>query len=449
MPDYDLFVIGAGSGGVRAARLAASMGARVAVAENRYLGGTCVNVGCIPKKLYAFAAHYQQDFIDSAGFGWQIPKPAILDWETLKNNKSKEIHRLNGIYSQILEKSGATIINGNAKLEGPGTVSVGDQSFTASHILIATGGWPFVPTFSGSEHVLTSNEIFDLPRLPARMLIVGGGYIAVEFAGIFSGLGTEITLAYRGREILKQFDSDLRAHFMQEAARHMKLLMEIDVKSIELLENSKYLVNFSDDSSATYDTVLYATGRKPNTKGLGLENTAIVTNNNGTIKVDDKFRTDEPSIFAIGDVVGHMALTPVALAEGMVVADTLFGDGRRQISYDNIPTAIFSHPNLATVGLSEQAAQESYTDIAIYESDFRHLRHTLSGNPERTYIKVIVDTSTDKVLGMHMMGSDAGEIIQGFATAMICGLTKRQLDATIGIHPTAAEEFVTMRSRAR
>ncbi len=449
MPDYDLFVIGAGSGGVRAARLAASMGARVAVAENRYLGGTCVNVGCIPKKLYAFAAHYQQDFIDSAGFGWQIPKPAILDWETLKNNKSKEIHRLNGIYSQILEKSGATIINGNAKLEGPGTVSVGDQSFTASHILIATGGWPFVPTFSGSEHVLTSNEIFDLPRLPARMLIVGGGYIAVEFAGIFSGLGTEITLAYRGREILKQFDSDLRAHFMQEAARHMKLLMEIDVKSIELLENSKYLVNFSDDSSATYDTVLYATGRKPNTKGLGLENTAIVTNNNGTIKVDDKFRTDEPSIFAIGDVVGHMALTPVALAEGMVVADTLFGDGRRQISYDNIPTAIFSHPNLATVGLSEQAAQESYTDIAIYESDFRHLRHTLSGNPERTYMKVIVDTATDKVLGMHMMGSDAGAIIQGFATAMICGLTKRQLDATIGIHPTAAEEFVTMRSRAR
>lgn len=449
MSDYDLFVIGAGSGGVRAARLAASMGARVAVAENRYLGGTCVNVGCIPKKLYAFAAHYQQDFIDSAGFGWQIPKPAILDWETLKNNKSKEIHRLNGIYSQILEKSGATIINGNAKLEGPGTVSVGDQSFTASHILIATGGWPFVPTFSGSEHVLTSNEIFDLPRLPARMLIVGGGYIAVEFAGIFSGLGTEITLAYRGREILKQFDSDLRAHFMEEAARHMKLLMEIDVKSIELLENSKYLVYFSDDSSATYDTVLYATGRKPNTKGLGLENTAIVTNNNGTIKVNDKFRTDEPSIFAIGDVVGHMALTPVALAEGMVVADTLFGDGRRQISYDNIPTAIFSHPNLATVGLSEQAAQESYTDIAIYESDFRHLRHTLSGNPERTYMKVIVDTSTDKVLGMHMMGSDAGEIIQGFATAMICGLTKRQLDATIGIHPTAAEEFVTMRSRAR
>ena len=449
MSDYDLFVIGAGSGGVRAARLAASMGARVAVAENRYLGGTCVNVGCIPKKLYAFAAHYQQDFIDSAGFGWQIPKPAILDWETLKNNKSKEIHRLNGIYSQILEKSGATIINGNAKLEGPGTVSVGDQSFTASHILIATGGWPFVPTFSGSEHVLTSNEIFDLPRLPARMLIVGGGYIAVEFAGIFSGLGTEITLAYRGREILKQFDSDLRAHFMEEAARHMKLLMEIDVKSIELLENSKYLVYFSDDSSATYDTVLYATGRKPNTKGLGLENTAIVTNNNGTIKVDDKFRTDEPSIFAIGDVVGHMALTPVALAEGMVVADTLFGDGRRQISYDNIPTAIFSHPNLATVGLSEQAAQESYTDIAIYESDFRHLRHTLSGNPERTYMKVIVDTATDKVLGMHMMGSDAGEIIQGFATAMICGLTKRQLDATIGIHPTAAEEFVTMRSRAR
>ena len=449
MSDYDLFVIGAGSGGVRAARLAASMGARVAVAENRYLGGTCVNVGCIPKKLYAFAAHYQQDFIDSAGFGWQIPKPAILDWETLKNNKSKEIYRLNGIYSQILEKSGATIINGNAKLEGPGTVSVGDQSFTASHILIATGGWPFVPTFSGSEHVLTSNEIFDLPRLPARMLIVGGGYIAVEFAGIFSGLGTEITLAYRGREILKQFDSDLRAHFMEEAARHMKLLMEIDVKSIELLENSKYLVYFSDDSSATYDTVLYATGRKPNTKGLGLENTAIVTNNNGTIKVNDKFRTDEPSIFAIGDVVGHMALTPVALAEGMVVADTLFGDGRRQISYDNIPTAIFSHPNLATVGLSEQAAQESYTDIAIYESDFRHLRHTLSGNPERTYMKVIVDTSTDKVLGMHMMGSDAGEIIQGFATAMICGLTKRQLDATIGIHPTAAEEFVTMRSRAR
>jgi glutathione reductase (NADPH) len=448
MFDFDLFVIGAGSGGVRAARMAAGMGARVAVAEDRYLGGTCVNAGCIPKKLYAFAAHYRHDFADSAGFGWKTTRHDF-DWVTLRDNKSKEIQRLNTIYRQILDKAGARIIRGRATITGPNAVTVDNHTYSAKYILVATGGWPFVPDLPGSQHGLTSNDIFDLPALPQRILVVGGGYIAVEFAGIFAGLGSVVTLAYRGKEVLRHFDQDLRRRFMLEAEHDMTLRMETDVIAIENAPNGQLRVTFENGEQAETDVVLFATGRKANTHGLGLENTVVITNPDGSIRVDADFRTAEPSIYAIGDVVGRMALTPVALAEGMLVANHLFGDGKRVLSYDNIPTAIFSHPNLATVGLTEEEARERYTDIAVYESDFRHLRHTLSGNPERTYMKVITDVTTDKVLGMHMMGADAGEIIQGFATAMICGLTKSQLDATIGIHPTAAEEFVTMRSRTR
>lgn len=444
MSEFDLFVIGAGSGGVRTARMAAGMGARVAIAEDRYMGGTCVNVGCVPKKLYAYAAHYASDFADSAGFGWQSGSP-VFSWSTLRDNKQREIARLNGIYRQLLEKAGVEVLQGHARLTGPQTVEVAGQSYRARHVLLATGGWPFVPEFPGRELVLTSNEIFDLETLPQRLLVVGGGYIAVEFAGILSGLGCQTWLSYRGDKLLGGFDDDLRSRFMAEIARHVQLLMHTNVASVERVGGG-LRVRMREGQELEVDAVLAATGRRARTDGLGLEHTAVQLDAAGNVVVDAQFRTAEPSIYALGDAVGRLPLTPVALAEGMFLADHLFGSGTRRMCYDNIPTAVFSHPNLATVGLSEAAARQRYADVRIFETDFRHLRHTLSGNPERTYMKVVVDAASDRVLGMHMMGAEAGEIIQGFAAAMVAGITKQQLDSTIGIHPTAAEEFVTMRS---
>ncbi|MDY6982168.1 MAG: glutathione-disulfide reductase [Pseudomonadota bacterium] len=447
MSDFDLFVVGAGSGGVRAARMAAAAGARVAVAEERYMGGTCVNVGCIPKKLYSYAAHYRYDFEDSVGFGWQLSKDPQFDWAALRDAKQHEIARLNGIYQNLLDKCGATVMHGRARLCNPHTVEVDGKRFTAKYILIATGGWPFVPEFPGREHVVTSNEIFDLPAFPRRILIAGAGYIAVEFAGIFAGLGAQALLSYRG-EILKDFDPDLRERFAREAAKHVRLLPKTLVAAVEK-RASGLLVSMQDGAQHEVDCVLFATGRRPNVANLGLGNTRVELTPDGTIKVDSSLRTTEPSIYALGDVVGRLTLTPVALAEGMMLADHLFGDGKRAVSYDNVATAIFSHPNIATVGLSEPDAAEQYPELAIFESDFRALRHTLSGRDERTYMKVVVDSASDRVVGMHMMGPDAGEVIQGFAAAMNCGLTKAQLDGTLGIHPTMAEEFVTMRTPAR
>jgi glutathione reductase (NADPH) len=445
MYDVDLFVIGAGSGGVRTARMAAGLGARVAVAEDLYMGGTCVNVGCVPKKLYSFASHYAADFADSAGFGWRLGEPEF-DWAVLRDNKKKEIARLNGIYLQLLEKAGVQVHAGRATLAGPHEVLVNGQAIKARHILLATGGWPQLPRFPGSEHVLTSNGIFDMEEFPQRLLVIGGGYIAVEFAGIFSGLGAATCLSYRGDKVLRGFDEDLRDRFMVEAARHMELRMHSNVAGVEKLPGGSLRVSFQEGGELEVDAVLAATGRRPRTEGLGLEHTAVKLDAKDFVEVDDQFCTAEPSIFALGDVVGRMALTPVALAEGMFVADHLFGSRNRRMSYDNIPTAVFSHPNLATVGLSEHAARERYGQVTVFDTDFRHMRHTLSGRQERTYMKVVVDTASDRVVGMHMMGSDAGEIIQGFAAAMVAGLTKHQLDSTIGIHPTAAEEFVTLRT---
>lgn len=444
MFDVDLFVIGAGSGGVRTARMAAGMGATVAIAEDLYLGGTCVNVGCVPKKLYSYAAHFAADFADSRGFGWDAPNTSF-SWPVLRENKKQEINRLNGIYRQMLEKAGVEVHRGHATLAGPHEVRMGDRIFRARHILLATGGWPQVPEFPGSEHMLTSNEMFDLEALPERLLVLGGGYIAVEFAGIFSGLGCATTLSYRGDKLLRGFDEDLRSRFMTEAGRHMTLLMNSNVASISPDSDGSLRVMMKEGQVLDVDAVLAATGRKARTEGLGLEHTAVQLDAKGNIVVDSKFRTAEPSIYALGDVVGRLALTPVALAEGMFVADHLFGSRSRTMSYDNIATAVFSHPNIATVGLSESDARKRHGEIAVYESDFRHLKHTLSGSPERTYMKVVVATATNKVVGMHMLGADAGEIIQGFAAAMVAGITKQQLDSTIGIHPTAAEEFVTMR----
>lgn len=448
MLEVDLFVVGAGSGGVRAARTAASLGARVAIAEDRHFGGTCVNVGCVPKKLYSFAAEYAGAFRDSAGFGWQLETPRF-DWAVLKRNRKQEIDRLEGLYRKLLQDSGVVVLEGRAGLCGKGLVQVGEQRVRAGHILLATGGWPWVPEIPGADLALTSNEIFDIATFPASLLIVGGGYIAVEFASIFSGLGSQVSLSYRGTQLLRDFDADVAAHFSRALGQEVTLLLQTEVASLAEQTDGRVEARFTDGSTRSFDAVLFATGRRPNTLGLGLENTAAVLDAAGHVAVDDNFRTAEPGLYAIGDLVGRMALTPVALAEGMVVADLLFGKGTRRLAYENIPTAVFAHPQVATVGLSEAQAREHGLKPVIFASEFRHLRHTLSGNPERTYMKIVVSGVDDRVLGMHMVGADAGEIVQGFAAAMVAGITKAQLDNTLGIHPTAAEEFVTMRTPLR
>ena len=444
MVEVDFFVIGAGSGGVRAARMAAGYGAKVAIAEDLYVGGTCVNVGCIPKKLYAFAAHYRADFADSKGFGWDLPAQDF-DWDRLRTNKTQEILRLNGIYENLLAQSGIQFHKNKAVIRDAHTIEVGGQLITTKHILIATGGWPHVPDLPGKEFVITSNEIFDLEQLPPRLIVVGAGYIAVEFASIFAGLGSSTTLVCRGDMPLKDFDEDIRKHFCKEARKHFTMVTRTNVVSVSKSAGF-YIVTLENGTKLEAEVVLYATGRKPNTTGFGLENVDVELAESGGIVVDKNFQTREPSIFAVGDVVGRLALTPVALAEGMYVANHLFGDKARNMSYQNIPTAVFTHPNIATVGMTEKQAKEKGMIYTVYESNFRLLKHTLSGRDERTYMKIIVESASDLVLGMHMLGVDAGEIIQGFATAMQCGLTKALLDATIGIHPTAAEEFVTMRT---
>jgi len=442
--DYDLFVIGAGSGGVRAARMAAGFGARVAVAEDRYMGGTCVNVGCVPKKLYVYASEFGKGFKDSAGFGWDNTVNGF-DWATLRDNKKTEIARLNAIYRNLLSGVEADLIDGRARIVDANTVAVGDRHYTTSKILIATGGWPYIPPFPGSELAVTSNEIFDLDAFPQRLVIVGGGYIAVEFAGIFNGLGADVTQLYRGPLFLRGFDSDVRAHAVQEI-RKTGVDLRFETNVTEICHGADGLdVTLTDGSVISADTVLYATGRKPHLEGLGLENVNVALTDNGTIAVDDEFRTSEPSIFALGDVIGGMELTPVALGEGMSFARRQFGNIERDVEYDFIPTAVFCQPNIGTVGFTEEEAAAHFGKITLYKSTFKPMKHTISGRDEKTLMKLIVDTASDRVVGVHMMGPDAGEIIQGIAIALKAGATKAVFDNTIGIHPTAAEEFVTMR----
>lgn len=445
--DFDLFVIGAGSGGVRASRFAASYGARVAVAESRYLGGTCVNVGCVPKKLMVYAANFQDEFKLSRSFGWDVAAKGF-DWSTLIENKNTEIARLNGIYENLLENSGVTLLNGHAKLVDAHTVEVAGKHYTAENILIAVGGWPLVPDIPGREHVTDSNQVFFLKEQPKRVLVVGGGYIAVEFASVFHGLGSETQLAYRGDLFLRGFDGDVREHLYQELLKKdMTVRFNCDVQRIDKKGDDSLLVTFKDGQTTEVDCVFYATGRRPMLDNLGLENVNIKLNDSGSIVVDELYQTSENSILAIGDVTGRIELTPVALAEGMAVARRLFRkEEYKPVDYDLIPTAVFSLPNIATVGLTEEDAREKGCTVQIFKTSFRPMKLSLSDEQERIFMKLIVDQDTDRVLGCHMIGPDAGELMQGIAIALKAGATKQVFDETIGIHPSAAEEFVTMRT---
>ncbi len=457
--DYDLFVIGGGSGGVRAARMAAQRGARVALAEQAGtagLGGTCVNVGCIPKKLYSYAAHYGEGFEESHGYGWSGPAPRF-DWQQLKANRRHEISRLNGVYLNLLVSAGVTVMNTHARLTGPHTVQAGDQEWRARDILLATGGHPHVPDIPGAAQVCVSDAMFDLETFPQRLLVVGGGYIACEFASIFRGLGAAVTLLYRGEQVLRGFDGDVRNFIAAEMRKKgVDLRLNTEVAGVSRTERGlavEVRAPGPKTGPLAADVVLYATGRVPRVQGLGLEAAGVLQRDDGAIVVDAHYQTSVPSIHALGDVTHRVQLTPVALGEAMVLVDRLFPPPPtrvpRSMDYAFIPTAVFTHPNIGTVGYSETDARAQFGAVTVFRSEFKALRHTLSGSSERTLMKLVVEDATDRVVGLHMVGPDAGEIVQGFAVAMKAGATKAIFDSTIGIHPTAAEEFVTMRDPVR
>lgn len=446
MQEYDLVVIGGGSGGVRAARVAADHGARVAICEEYRYGGTCVIRGCVPKKLMVYAAHYHEDFIDSQHFGWQS-KVEGFDWTTFINNKDQEIDRLNKIYEKLLTNAGVDILYGTGSLVDQNTVSVDGQNITAKTILIASGGTPFIPKVPGVEHAISSNEAFYLKQKPQTAVVVGGGYIAVEFAGIFNGLGCTTHLCYRGEQILRGFDHDLRDHLAQEVQKKgINLHLNTDIEQITLTDNNQKQILLNDGSTLSVDCVMYATGRKPNTQALNLAAANIKTGRGGEILVDKNSRTNVSNIYAVGDVTNRIALTPVATMEGHAFADTQFGNRPRLADHSNVPSAIFSQPPLATVGLSEQQARATYSNIATYSSEFRTLKHSLTTNEERSLMKLIVNADSDTVIGAHMIGTDAAEIMQGIAIAIKAGAKKADFDSTVGIHPSSAEEFCTMRT---
>jgi len=445
--DFDLFTIGGGSGGVRASRIAAGYGAKVGVAEERYLGGTCVNVGCIPKKLLVYASEFGEAFEDSAGFGWNRCRPRF-DWRTLVANKDREIERLNGVYESLLTGAGARIIRHRAQLLDAHTVVVDGQQLTARYILVATGSWPTMPPIAGVDLAISSNEAFHLPELPARILIIGGGYIGVEFAGIFHGLGAQVTQVHRGPLFLRGFDDDLRAALAGEMKkRGIDLHFGTVVNRLERTAGG-IAAALSNRVELEIDLVMCCTGRHPNSAGFGLEKAGVKLDGNTAIAVNEYSQTSVDNIYAVGDVTNRRNLTPVAIAEGHAVADLLFGGRSRTIDHESVPSAVFSQPPIATVGLTESAARARYGTVEIYKSVFRPLKHTLSGRDERTLMKLVVEPRSGRVLGAHMLGPDAGEIIQGLAIALQCGATKAQFDATIGIHPTAAEEFVTIREKS-
>ncbi|MDP2126322.1 MAG: glutathione-disulfide reductase [Pseudohongiella sp.] len=450
--DYDFFVIGAGSGGVRASRTAAALGARTAIAEERFFGGTCVNVGCIPKKLYTYAAQFPHQVRDAAAYGWQIAQPPTFDWRLLKQNKDKEISRLNGIYKNILNSSGVEIIEGRAIITGPNQLDVAGRTVTARYILIATGGRSRLPGIPGGELALNSDDFFELTRQPGTVVVVGGGYIATELAGVFAGLGSKVHLVHRGDSLLRGFDREL-ADFVTDAMHsYADLHLGTQVVSIEKSSDasSELVICLDDGRRLPADQILFATGRTANTAGLGLEQLGVDLDDTGAVVVNEEFESSVPGIFAVGDVINRVTLTPVALAEGQTLARRLFSSdaelSKSRVSYDLIPSAVFCDPQLATVGLTEEQARATFPGLKVFKSRFRPLKHTLTGAAEFTLMKMLVDAATDKVVGVHMAGADAAEIIQGMAVALQAGATKAHFDNTLGIHPTAAEEFVTMRT---
>ena len=445
--DFDLLTIGAGSGGVASSRRAGTYGARVAICEELRVGGTCVLRGCVPKKLLVYGAQFADAFADAEGFGWTVP-PADFDWPKLIAAKDKEIGRLSQIYINMLNNSSVEIINGHAALADAHTVEVAGRNYTAENILIATGSWPETPDIPGIEHVISSNEALDLEKLPRRIVIVGGGYIAVEFAGIFSGFGSEVVELIRRPELLYGFDDDIRVALGEEMRlRGVDIRGRTQVAQIDKTARG-YLVTTTAGNTIETDLVMYATGRRPNTKGMGLAEVGVRINEAGAVIVDEWQRSSVPNIYAIGDVTDRINLTPVAIAEGRAIAETLYNNNPTKMDHTHVPSAVFSQPPIGAVGLTEERACREYGEVDVYMARFKPMKNTLSGREERTLMKLVVDANTDRVLGCHMLGPDAPEIIQGLAIAVKCGATKRQFDQTVGIHPSAAEEFVTMREKS-
>lgn len=447
MKEFDLVVIGGGSGGVRAARMAATRGLTAAIVEDTHWGGTCVNVGCVPKKLMVYASHYAQDFEDARAYGWDVTSGGF-DWPSFIAKKNAEIERLNAVYVRILENAGVVLFNGRGRIETPNQVRVGDELLHGKRILIATGGEPFVPNVPGAELAITSDQVFFLPRQPASCVIVGGGFIALEFACILAGMGSEVTLMYRSELFLRGFDLDLRQR-MVTAIRHLgiDLRLSTDVEAIAQGEGGLRQITTTAGDAISAEQVFYATGRKPRTAGLWSDSVSINTAKSGEILVDANFQTSVPNIFALGDVVGRMALTPVALAEGMALVNYWLYGTPVDINYSLIPSAVFTQPNLSMVGMTEDQLIEQAIPYKAFETDFKHMKHSLTGRDERVYMKMLVHAETDKVLGVHAMGPDVGEMIQSVAVALQLGATKADFDRTIGIHPTMAEELVTLRAQ--
>jgi len=446
--DYDLFVIGAGSGGVRASRIAASHGARVGICEDYRVGGTCVIRGCVPKKLLVYGSKFAHEFEDAVAYGWAATRPAH-SWATLRDNVQKEVDRLNGVYLRLLDGAGVKLHMGRGRLMDRHTVAVGEQTVTAAKILIATGDHPFMPDIPGKEFAISSNEAFHLPDpLPKRIAIVGGGYIAVEFAGIFNGLGCEVDLVLRRDRVLRGFDEECRTA-VHEALKDSGIRMrtETQISRITATDGkAPYTVFTPLGGMFETDLVMYGTGRAPNTAGLGLEKAGVQLDKAGAIAVDEWSRSTAPNIWAVGDVTDRINLTPVAIMEGHCFADTEFGGKPRKPDHRDVPSAVFCQPELATVGLTQEEAAMTLGEIKVFTAAFRPMKYTVSGRNQRTFMKLIVEAATDRVVGVHMVGDDAAELIQGLAVAVKCGATKAQFDATVGIHPTAGEEFVTMRT---
>ncbi len=445
--DFDLFTLGAGSGGVAASRRAGAHGAKVAICEDVRVGGTCVLRGCVPKKLLVMGAHFSEDAEDARGFGWSV-EGARLDWRALIERKDKELDRLNGVYLRMLRDSGVTLIEGRGVIVDPHTVEVAGKRYTARHILVATGSAPIRPEIPGVEHVITSDEALSLPELPKRLVVVGGGYIGCELAGVFRAAGSSVTMLIRGDTVLRGFDDDVRAALtLAYRKKGIEIMSEVVVRDVEREADGSFNVLTKTGDTLDADAVLFAIGRHPNTRGLGCEQVGIKLNELGAIEVDAQSRTAVRSIFAVGDVTNRLNLTPVAIAEGRILVEMLFNRGDGTMDHANTPSAVFSQPPVATVGCSESFARAAHGEIDVYVASFKPMKHTLSGRDERTMMKLVVERSSQKVVGLHMVGPDAPEIVQGFAVAIRCGATKQDFDRTVGIHPTAAEEFVTMREK--